>query len=61
MLHRNTVVVRREPTVTISEKFTYFVACDFSTSSGCLKSGAFFGTTGEARVGVRHIVDINPE
>lgn len=42
MLHRNTVAVREEPTMTISEKFTFYVACDFSTSSGCLNSGAFF-------------------
>lgn len=27
-LHRNTVAVRKEPIMTISEKFTYVVACD---------------------------------
>lgn len=59
-LHRNTVAVRKEPIMTINETFTCIV-CDFSTSSGCLKSGAFFCCCfGQVSVGAFN-VNINPE
>lgn len=53
-LHRNTVAARKEPIMTISEKVYLRCCVRFSTSSGCLKSGAFL-FFGQASVGVRHI------